>query len=67
VAQIVRHGQEKGVIRRSLEADSVSVAFLGMIQPAAIPWHLSEGNFDLTRHADKAWNIFLEGIILPKP
>ncbi|MEJ2673448.1 MAG: TetR/AcrR family transcriptional regulator [Deltaproteobacteria bacterium] len=65
VAEIVRRGLEEGVIRADLEADSVSVAFLGMIQPAAILWHLSEGRFDLTSHAERAWEIFLGGI-LPK-
>jgi len=63
VAEIVRRGQEKGVIQADLEADSVSVAFLGMIQPAAILWHLSAGTFDLTGHAERAWKIFLAGIV----
>lgn len=64
VAEIVRQGQEEGVIRADLEADSVSVAFLGMIQPAAILWHLSAGKFDVTGHAERAWKIFLGGILL---
>ena len=63
VADMVRQGQEEGVIRRDLAADSVSVAFLGMIQPAAILWHLSAGKFDLTEHAERAWKIFLGGIL----
>jgi TetR/AcrR family transcriptional regulator, fatty acid metabolism regulator protein len=65
VADMVRQGQEEGVIRRDLETGSVSVAFLGMIQPSAILWHLSAGKFDLTEHAERAWKIFLGGI-LPK-
>lgn len=63
VADMVCQGQEEGVIKGDLEAGSVSVAFLGMIQPAAILWHLSEGGFDLTGHADRAWKIFLGGIL----
>lgn len=63
VAEIVRRGQEEGVIRVDLEVDSVSVAFLGMIQSAAILWHLSEGMFDLTSHAERAWKIFLGGVV----
>lgn len=63
VAEIVRQGQKEGVCRRDLEAGSVSLAFLGMIQPAAILWHLSEGSFDLTGHAERAWRIFLGGIV----
>jgi AcrR family transcriptional regulator len=62
VAEIVRQGQEAGVIQRDLETNSVSVAFLGLIQPAAILWHLSTGKFDLTGHTERAWMIFLVGI-----
>ena len=37
VAEIVRQGQEEGVIKRDLEAGSVSVAFLGMIAACGHP------------------------------
>ena len=63
VAEIIRRGQDEGVIQADLEPGSVSVAFLGMIQPAAILWHLSGGSFDLTGHAERAWKIFLAGIV----
>lgn len=63
VADIVRQGQEEGVIQADLEASTVSVAFLGLIQPAAILWHLSEGKFDLAGHAERAWKIFLAGVV----
>jgi hypothetical protein len=32
--------------------------FLGMIQPAAIIWNLSDGEFDLVQHSKNAWNCF---------
>ena len=63
VAEIICRGQDEGVIQAELEAGSVSVAFLGMIQPAAILWHFSGGTFDLTGHAERAWKIFLAGIL----
>ena len=34
--------------------------FLGIIQPAAILWRLSEEKFDVTRHAEKAWKVMSE-------
>jgi hypothetical protein len=34
--------------------------FLGLIQPAALLWHLSEGEFDVTQHVEKAWNLLSE-------
>ena len=39
---------------------TVSVMFLGLIQPAALLWHLSEGGFDVTQHVDGAWNLLSE-------
>lgn len=65
VAEIVRQGQKEGVIQAGLESNSVAVAFLGMIQPAAILWHLSEGKYNLPNHIERAWNIFLGGITSP--
>jgi hemerythrin-like domain-containing protein len=65
VAEIVHQGQKEGVIQTNLDPGSVSVAFLGMILPAAILWHLSQGKYDLPNHIDRAWNIFLGGIVPP--
>jgi AcrR family transcriptional regulator len=62
VAVIVREGQNKGAIRKDLPAESIAVSFLGMIQPAAIIWNLSDGEFDLKRHSINAWKLFLDAI-----
>ena len=62
VAEIVREGQRDGTIRESLDPATVSVMFLGLIQPAAILWHMSDGKFDVTRHTTKAWQVFREAI-----
>ena len=62
VAVIVREGQANGDIRRELAPESVAIAFLGMIQPAAIIWSLSAGEFDLAEHSRHAWQLFAAGI-----
>jgi AcrR family transcriptional regulator len=62
VAVIVREGQNKGTIRKDLPAESIAVSFLGMIQPAAIIWNLSDGEFDLVQHSKNAWKLFLDAI-----
>ena len=62
VAAIVRDGQQKGLIRSDLPAGSIAVSFLGMIQPAAVIWSLSRGEFDLTDHSRKAWALFIDAI-----
>ena len=63
VAEIVRQGQEAGEIRKDLEPNTAAVAFLGLIQPAAILWQLSGGEFELMHQAERAWEIFVAGII----
>ncbi len=58
VAEIVREGQEHNRIRRDVDPKTAALMFLGLIQPAAILWHMSEGKLDVTKHAEKAWKIF---------
>ncbi len=60
VARLVREGQRAGKIRQDVEPDTVAVMFLGLVQPAAILWAISEGTFDVTRHAHRAWKLFAE-------
>jgi AcrR family transcriptional regulator len=58
VADIIRRGQQTGQIKPDLDAGVLSMMFLGLIQPAAVLWRLSDGGVDVTRHAEKAWQIF---------
>jgi TetR/AcrR family fatty acid metabolism transcriptional regulator len=62
VAGIVRRGQKDGAIRPDLDPDPVSVVFLGLVQPTAILWHLSDGEFNVGKQIEKAWPIFHEAI-----
>ncbi len=62
VADIVREGQTKGQIRKDLDAATIAVMFLGLIQPAAILSHMSDGDFDVTGHAERAWGMFVDAI-----
>lgn len=62
VAAIVTAGQRQGTIRRNVPPENVAVAFLGMIQPAAVIWNLSDGDFDLITHSRHAWQLFSDGI-----
>ncbi|MBI5443440.1 MAG: TetR/AcrR family transcriptional regulator [Deltaproteobacteria bacterium] len=58
IADIVREGQSRGEIRPELDPGTVSILFLGLVQPAAVFWLLSDGKFDATEHLAKAWEIF---------
>jgi len=62
VAEIVREGQTRGRIKADLDAETLSVMFLGLIQPGAVLWQLSDGGFDVTRHANRAWAVFSAAI-----
>ncbi len=62
IAEIVRDGQRQGLISPAVEPQVAAVMFLGLIQPAAILWHLSDGEFDVTRQAKKAWPWFCRAV-----
>jgi AcrR family transcriptional regulator len=62
VADIVRNGQVKRQIKPELNPDTVALMFLGLVQPTAILWHLSDGEFDAAKHVERAWPIFREAI-----
>lgn len=67
VSDIIRQGQTQGRIRADVDAATVSLMFLGLIQPAAILWHMSNGELDVTRHIERAWRVFSEALIAPRP
>ena len=60
--KIIRDGQEKGKIRSDMDSKTVVLMFLGMIQPGAILWFLSDGKFDISKQSQKNWNVFREAI-----
>lgn len=62
VARILRDGQDSGQILREVDPEAAAVMFLGLVQPAAILWHLSDGDFDVTRQAERTWSLFLRAI-----
>ena len=57
VAAIVQQGQTDGQIRPDVDPQTVATLFLGLIQPGAILWHMSDGAFDVTRHAERGWRL----------
>jgi AcrR family transcriptional regulator len=67
VADIVRQGQRLGSIRSDVNARSLAILFLGLIQPAGVLWTLSDGRFDVTGQARAAWPIFEQAIRAPAP
>lgn len=66
VSDLVARGQQVGQINRSLNPGTISVMFLGLVQPPAVLWHLSDGKFDVTKQSKQAWEIFENAILTPK-
>jgi len=62
IGECVREGQRQGRIRPDLSPETVGMLFFGLIVPAVIRWHLSDGGFDVTRHAKQAWPLFLKAV-----
>jgi len=62
IAEIMREGKKRKRIRPNLEPDSLAVMFLGLVQPAAILWVMSGGQFDIERQTDTAWGFFNQAI-----
>jgi AcrR family transcriptional regulator len=62
VEGIIRDGQSSGEILSDIDAATLSVMFLGLVQPATLLWHMSNTDFDVTKFAEKAWKIFSRNI-----
>jgi AcrR family transcriptional regulator len=62
VAKFFAEAQDAGAVRTDIGPDELSVMFLGLVQPPAILWHVSDGGFDVTRQAGKAWQVFIDAI-----
>jgi AcrR family transcriptional regulator len=63
LADIVQRGQEQGTMRGDLDPATVAMMVFGIVLPAGILWHLSEGGFDVTRHAAHAWEMLRSAIV----
>lgn len=63
IEDIVREGQAKGEIRQDMNPMAAARMFFGIVQPAALLWHMSEGRFDIDEHVALAWPLFLATIV----
>ncbi|NLE28754.1 MAG: TetR/AcrR family transcriptional regulator [Phycisphaerae bacterium] len=63
VASIIRRGQEQGNIRQDRDAKSLATLFIGLFHPAFFLWHLSDGQFDLTRQINLTWESFVDAVV----
>lgn len=65
VCEIVQEGQAQGRIRQDADARTIAMMLFGIVVPAGILWHLTEGGFDVTQHAQRAWQLFTTAVANP--
>lgn len=62
IEDIVREGQRNGQIRNDISPRAAAKMFFGMVQPAALLWHMSGGAFDIDEHIALTWPLFAKVI-----
>jgi AcrR family transcriptional regulator len=62
LSAIIERGQQQGYIRTDMEAWNIAVMFLGLFQPSAFLYHLSDGKFDMVKQVDTTWKMFSKAI-----
>ena len=62
LVELIRAGQQTGQIDKRVDVDAAAMLFLGMVIPAGILWHVTEGEFDVTRHAARVWPMYLRAL-----
>jgi AcrR family transcriptional regulator len=65
VEDIIRQGQAAGTLKPDLDPPALALMFLGLIQPAAILAHLSDGELDIASQVQKAWAVYAGAIRAP--
>ena len=62
IERMVREGQQQRRVDRKLVPRTAAMLFMGMIVPAGILWHLTDGGFNLTQHAGRVWKMFEQAL-----
>jgi AcrR family transcriptional regulator len=63
IADLIRQGQQRDNIHPDIDPEVAAIFFLGLVQPPAILWHITNGYFDLDHQVTSAWEIFRRGIV----
>jgi AcrR family transcriptional regulator len=67
ITGIIAQGQKLGQINPRLNPETVSVMFLGIVQPPIILWYLSNGKFKVKKQAEQAWKVFQRTLQVENP
>jgi len=58
--KLIRRAQQNGAMDNAHAPEAWAYLFLGLVQPAAILWHLSDGREDMVRLSSGAWEVYAE-------
>jgi AcrR family transcriptional regulator len=64
VSAIIADAQNRGCIHREVDPSAMAVVYLGLVQTPAVLWHLSNGEFDITGQARKAWDMMAQVLVV---
>ena len=62
LTEMVKKGQNEGRIRNDMESQRIAIMFLGLFQPSAFLYHLSDGRYDIVKQVDMTWKMFQKAI-----
>jgi AcrR family transcriptional regulator len=62
LGEIIRRAQQQGKIRPDVDPQTAALMFFGVVAPAGMLWQLTEGGFDVSKHAQRSWNLFRAAI-----
>ena len=62
IDRIIKRGQEEKTIRSDISPRSLSVMFLGLFQPSSFFYLLTDGNFDIKKQVEDAWQVFVAAL-----
>lgn len=62
VIPLFEEGQCSGIVRTDISAEMLAVHFIGLYIPCGVLYNATMGEFDVHRHIEANWNVFVKGL-----
>jgi len=59
---VIRVGGATAGLLDRVDSRTVAMMLFGIVMPAGIIWHMTDGGFDVTRHARQSWRLFTSAV-----
>lgn len=60
LSEIFAEAQKSGSVRADIDPKLFPSIYLGLFAPTVVQYQLSEGRFDMFKHAEKLWDLFYQ-------